>query len=386
MPVTKVGNVITETAPTQGARADRTDVHESGAFAICDNQDVLKQLQFDASQLNTNATMVIQAAAGSGGTVILPQGTVAVNPMTTLGDSIYGGASGAVTRLAGNTTATKNFLVQTGNGTISAAPAWGTIASGDVPALTFTGDVTGTQGATVVSLVGASSAANVHTAELLANAATNNSTASTIVKRASDSSANFSALYLDSGEPFINIAPGGGYPGNPTGGGIRVFAETSLGASLAVVTANNQVLIFDANAISQTIRFKVTNQASGGTVVTTNGETMAGNFAMGGNSITGAAAVSTAIVQNTASQTTLTGSVGTAICSQPEQGSSYKKVAVFLNGYTDTGTQTFTFPVAFVKAPYVYGLASGVAGATTTTSSIKFTVTTLTGFVFAEGY
>ncbi len=46
------------------------------------------------------------------------------NPMTTLGDVIYGGASGASTRLAGNTTTAKQFLSQTGNGTASAAPAW----------------------------------------------------------------------------------------------------------------------------------------------------------------------------------------------------------------------------------------------------------------------
>jgi len=53
------------------------------------------------------------------------------------------------------------------------------------------GDVTGTQGATVVSTVGTSTAANVHNAELLANAATNLNTASTIVKR--DASGNFTA-------------------------------------------------------------------------------------------------------------------------------------------------------------------------------------------------
>lgn len=57
------------------------------------------------------------------------------NPMSALGDIIYGGASGAATRLAGNTAAAKRFLVQTGDGTISAAPSWGTIAVGDVPTL-----------------------------------------------------------------------------------------------------------------------------------------------------------------------------------------------------------------------------------------------------------
>lgn len=46
------------------------------------------------------------------------------NPMSALGDTIYGGASGAPTRLAGNITAVANILCQIGTGTISAAPAW----------------------------------------------------------------------------------------------------------------------------------------------------------------------------------------------------------------------------------------------------------------------
>jgi hypothetical protein len=53
------------------------------------------------------------------------------------------------------------------------------------------GDVTGVQGATVVSTVGGSTAANVHAAELLANAATSVNTANTLVKR--DANGNFTA-------------------------------------------------------------------------------------------------------------------------------------------------------------------------------------------------
>lgn len=56
-----------------------------------------------------------------------------LSPMTTLGDTIYGGASGTGTRLAGNTSATRNFLRQTGSGVISAAPAWDTLINGDIP-------------------------------------------------------------------------------------------------------------------------------------------------------------------------------------------------------------------------------------------------------------
>ena len=48
------------------------------------------------------------------------------------------------------------------------------------------GDVTGTQSSTVVASVGGSTSASVHSAELLANAATSANTASTIVKRRAD--------------------------------------------------------------------------------------------------------------------------------------------------------------------------------------------------------
>lgn len=55
----------------------------------------------------------------------------ALAPNTTLGDIAYRGASSNV-RLPGNTTATKQFLIQTGNGSVSAAPAWGAVAEADV--------------------------------------------------------------------------------------------------------------------------------------------------------------------------------------------------------------------------------------------------------------
>jgi hypothetical protein len=103
-------------------------------------------------------------------------------------------------------------------------------------------------------------------------------------------------------------------------------------------------------------------------------------------SISATGTISTPAVLNTAAQTTLTGSAGTALCSQPQQGSSYKKVVIYLNGYTDTGTQTYTYPTAFTNTPYVYGLSAGVSGASATTTSVTFSVTSQTGFVFLEGY
>lgn len=76
-------------------------------------------------------------AIGSGGT---GQATAAaaynaLSPMTTLGDLEYESGANTAARLPGNTSATKNFLTQTGTGTASAAPAWGTIAAADLPRL-----------------------------------------------------------------------------------------------------------------------------------------------------------------------------------------------------------------------------------------------------------
>lgn len=84
-------------------------------------------------------------------------------------------------------------------------------------------------------------------------------------------------------------------------------------------------------------------------------------------------------------QTTLT-ATGTAVCSQPFQGTSYKKVVCYLSGYTDTSTQTYTFPIAFSHTPQSYGDSTAVAGATITTTTVKFTVTSDTGFIFLEGF
>jgi hypothetical protein len=58
--------------------------------------------------------------------------------LTTLGDIIYASASAVWDRLAGNTTTTRKFLRQTGNGSVSAAPAWDTLVAGDIP------DISGT--------------------------------------------------------------------------------------------------------------------------------------------------------------------------------------------------------------------------------------------------
>jgi hypothetical protein len=77
------------------------------------------------------------AATLVGNTLNIPEYTLAglggfSNPMTSLGDIIYGNAVGIALRRAGNTTTTKMYLSQTGTGTSSAAPQWSAITASDV--------------------------------------------------------------------------------------------------------------------------------------------------------------------------------------------------------------------------------------------------------------
>jgi len=53
------------------------------------------------------------------------------NPMTSLGDIIYGNAAGFPIRRSPNITTTKKFLSQVGDGTTSSAPQWSEITSTD---------------------------------------------------------------------------------------------------------------------------------------------------------------------------------------------------------------------------------------------------------------
>jgi hypothetical protein len=53
-----------------------------------------------------------------------------------LGDLLYSSVTNVLSKLAGNTTATKKFLRQTGTGSVSAAPAWDVVVENDVGAST----------------------------------------------------------------------------------------------------------------------------------------------------------------------------------------------------------------------------------------------------------
>lgn len=141
----------------------RCGVIRDDVFAIVDERDRLKQIQFKTEGLPTNTQVVLQGNPSSTGVVTITL------PAT----------SGTLTTSSGSLPLTQNHIFV---GDASNLPA-DVALSGDASIIST--------GALTVTSVGASSAANIHSAELLANAATSSNTASAIVKR--DASGNFSA-------------------------------------------------------------------------------------------------------------------------------------------------------------------------------------------------
>ena len=89
---------------------------------------------FADDSANDRVTVTVAAAGGGADRYLLSTthpDTVAASPV--LGDLIAANGTPAWARLAGQTTATRKFLRQTGNGTISAIPVWDTLVAGDLP-------------------------------------------------------------------------------------------------------------------------------------------------------------------------------------------------------------------------------------------------------------
>jgi hypothetical protein len=97
-----------------------------------------------------NAVALNQSGAVSGSLGAINGGTG--QNAYAVGDILYSGATNTLAKLAGNTTTTKKILVQTGTGSASAAPAWGTLSSGDITGL----GTMATQNANSVSITGGS--------------------------------------------------------------------------------------------------------------------------------------------------------------------------------------------------------------------------------------
>jgi len=150
-----------------------------------------RSLIMDASATNVewNAVALNQSNAVSG-TLAATNGGTGLSSYV-LGDTIYSSAANTLIALPGNTTTTKKFLVQTGTGSVSAAPSWDVVNGADV-----NGNITGSAGSVANALTAGTYLTSAGTfngaaARTFAVDATDANTASKVVAR--DASGNFAA-------------------------------------------------------------------------------------------------------------------------------------------------------------------------------------------------
>jgi len=115
--------------PANGARTV-VFKHGTGNILVMGNADLtLDDVHDQALGYSPDGVSIYIFGGGGGG-----GGDVATDAIwDALGDTVYGTGANTGAKLAGNITTTKKFLRQTGDGAASAAPAWDTIADGDVP-------------------------------------------------------------------------------------------------------------------------------------------------------------------------------------------------------------------------------------------------------------
>ncbi len=253
----------------------------------------------------------------------------------TLGDVIYGSGSTTLSKLAGNTTTTKQFLTQTGNGSTSAAPAWGTLAATDMP--------------TAID------------ATKIANGNVTNTEYQYL-----DGVNNFIQLQLDSKQPLGSYATSGANT-NITSVNLSQTGLTVKGATATSLTIKPNETLTSARTLNL-----VTNDADR-TI------DLSGNL-----TVSGAATVSGT---NTGDQTTITGNAGTATTLQTARniyGNSFNGSADLTqviastyggtgNGFTKfsgpaTAEKTFTLPNASATILTTNAAVTAAQGGTGQTS------------------
>lgn len=107
--------------------ASKSLAWNSGATAL-ENVDAQGSVTSVATSTDASVSNVFTLAGGT----ITTTGTLILSAAAALGDTIYASATNVLSKLSGNTSATRKYMGQTGNGSVSAAPTWTTIDAGDV--------------------------------------------------------------------------------------------------------------------------------------------------------------------------------------------------------------------------------------------------------------
>jgi hypothetical protein len=178
-----------------------------------------------------------------------------------------------------------------------------------------------------------------------------------------------------------------------------IYAQNGFTYALPIVQSVSTVVydrVESINGLSGILNItssSLTISASGSSIDfeinTSNPYTWTATQTFAGISVSGTAIIGLANLAT--ATTTLSGTTaGSIIWDMPFQGSGYKKVVIFLNGYeNDTTTaQTITYPTAFLNAPNIYNpqAVPGVTATTTTFSIAPDSATIYTGWIILEGF
>ena len=194
-----------------------------------------------------NAVALNQSGAVSG---TLPEVNGGTNQSSyATGDTLYASAANTLSKLTGNTTVTKKFLTQTGTGSASQAPAWGTVDGADV-----SGNISGQAGSVANALTAGTYLTSGGTfdgsvARTFAVDATSANTVSKVVAR--DSSGNFSAGTITA--TLTGSATSAGAATNLAGGTANQIPYQTAAGTTSFITAasgTNYVLNYTGTAFS----------------------------------------------------------------------------------------------------------------------------------------
>jgi hypothetical protein len=213
--------------------------------------------EWNALALNQSGTVSGALPTANGGTNLTTY---------TLGDTLYSSAANVLAKLAGNTTTTKKFLVQTGTGSVSAAPVWDVVNGADV-----NGNITGQAGSVANALTLGTyltgTSYNGSSAVTATVDATSANTASKVVAR--DSSGNFAAGTITAA--LSGNATSATTATNVAGGAAnQLHYQTSSGVTnfATAPSASGQVLGWNGSAFAWTTTIATATSATSATTAT----------------------------------------------------------------------------------------------------------------------
>jgi hypothetical protein len=192
------------------------------------------------------------------------------NPMTTAGDIIAGGSGGAVTRVPGNSSGTREFLTSVSDET----PAWTVLQVADVPALPYdaAGAAAAAQAASLqksANLSDLSSAGAARTSLGLGSAATASATAFDAAGAASAAQAAAEAYALPkAGGTMTGPLVPAVVALSQSGGAVAVNAALGNVFTLTLTASGWTVGTPTGGADGQVIRIRLAQDSTGGRTVT----------------------------------------------------------------------------------------------------------------------